>query len=67
MAAVSYMFEKKMLIQVLLQSDQSYETLWNDAVERGAHDVNEVDSASEGIHRRVEVISPLSLQVHSRL
>lgn len=44
MASVAFMFDRKMIIRLSLGPDKSYETLWNYAVDNGAHDIRGEDS-----------------------
>ncbi|KAF8582692.1 YebC-like protein [Ramaria rubella] len=39
LTSVSYMFEKKALLQVSLRPGQAYDDLWSEAVDHGAHDL----------------------------
>lgn len=56
MASVAFMFDRKMNIRLSLGPDKSYETLWNYAVDNGAHDIREGDNQpDEQSNRDIEV------------
>ena len=51
MTPVSYMFQKMGRIRVSLRPDQAFQDLWDEAVEGGAQEVEEMDvehAATEG-------------------
>lgn len=58
MASVAFMFDRKMNIHLSLGPDKSYETLWNYAVDNGAHDISGEDNQQdEQPNRDIEIIT----------